>query len=138
MLYRSLNTKYKKCLLSDIDKIDIEHILPQKPTSQIVSSFDKPKEIDIHIKRLRNLVLIEKPINSLLSNKSFNEKKKADKRSDFILTKSLVEKVAVGTNTAVDRPVQYLESFDIWTSESIKKRQEMLTLLAKKVWNLPG
>jgi len=119
-----------------IDKIDIEHILPQTPTLQIVSSFDVPKDIDIYTKRLGNLTLVEKPINSSLSNKSFDEKKKAYKQSKLLLTKSLVEQVAVGKNTAVDRAVQDLESFDVWTSESIKKRQKMLTLLAKKVWDI--
>jgi uncharacterized protein with ParB-like and HNH nuclease domain len=120
------------------DKVEIEHILPQNPVAQIQSSFDNLKEIDSYIKRLGNLTLVEKSINASVGNKPFEEKKKAYKQSRFLLTKLLAEKVTVGTDTAVDRAVRELETFDRWTSKSIERRQEMLTQLAKKVWDMPG
>lgn len=120
-----------------IDKVEIEHILPQNSGESILSSFDKPKEIDSYIKRLGNLTLIEKTINASVGNKPYEEKKQAYKQSKFLITKSMPEKVTVGTNTAVDRAVKDLEIFDNWTSESIERRQKMLTHLARRVWDMP-
>lgn len=121
-----------------IDKVEIEHILPQNPVAETLTSFDKPEEIGRYTKLLGNLTLLERAINASVGNKPYQDKKTAYKQSKFILTKSVFEKVAVGTNTAVDRAVKELETFDNWTSESIIRRQEMLTQLAKKVWSMPG
>lgn len=121
-----------------IDKIEIEHILPQNPVETTLFSFDKPKEIGSYIKRLGNLTLLEKSINAAGGNKPFQDKKQTYKQSKLLLTKSLVEKVKIGKNTAVDHAVKDLVTFDNWTSQSIDCRQKMLTQLAKKVWDMPG
>jgi uncharacterized protein with ParB-like and HNH nuclease domain len=118
-------------------QVEIEHTLPQNPGSNIRNSFDKPSDIDSYIKRLGNLTLLEKPINASVANKMFKEKKQAYKNSKFLLTRAIVEKITVGKNTAVDRAVKDLETYEDWNSQSIEGRQEMLTRLAKKVWDIP-
>lgn len=122
--------------LKNYTKLEVEHILPQTPGLSIQLSFDKPKEIENYIKRTGNLTLVEKSINSSVGNKPFEDKKKAYTQSKVLLTRTISEKVIIGTNTAVDRAVRELETYENWTSESIEHRQEMLTQLAKKVWNL--
>ncbi len=116
-------------------KVEIEHILPQK-NDKIKTFFDKPDEIDNYTKRLGNLTLIEKSINTSIKNKIFKEKQFAYVKSKFLLTKSITEKINIGVNTAVDRAVRDLEVFDEWNSKDIERRQEMLTQLAKKVWHI--
>lgn len=112
--------------------------MPQTSGSEIIPAFDKPKEIDSYIQQLGNLTLLEDSINTSAGRKPFEDKIKAYPTSKFLLTKSIGQKVTVGTNTAVDRAVQDLETFDNWTSESIERRQKMLAQLAKKVWDMPG
>ena len=67
----------------------------------------------------------------------FDEKKKVYPNTKFLLTRSIAEKVTVGRNTIVNRAVKDLKSYDTWDSKSIECRQEMLTQLAKKVWDMP-
>ncbi|MBW4624180.1 MAG: DUF262 domain-containing HNH endonuclease family protein [Brasilonema octagenarum HA4186-MV1] len=116
-------------------KVAIEHILPQKP-GKVKFSFDKPDEIDNYIQQLGNLTLLEQSINTSIKNKTFEEKKQVYKKSKMLLTKSIAEQVTIGVNTAVDRAVKDLKTFDEWNSKAIEYRQKMLTELAKKVWNI--
>lgn len=118
-------------------KVEIEHILPANPRPDVRSAFDKPEEYDDYATRLGNLTLLEKTINSSVSNGSFDEKAPGYRQSAFLLTKSLVEKPSVGTNTQLNRAVEDLIQFDRWDSKAIEKRQEMLTALARKVWDMP-
>ncbi len=118
-------------------QVEIEHILPQNPTDAIKSSFDKPNEIKDYIQRLGNLTLLERPINAAIGNKSFEIKKDSYPKSKFLLTRSIPKQVSVGVDTAIDRAVKDLKSFEEWNSTSIEARQEMLTQLAKKVWDMP-
>jgi len=115
--------------------VEIEHILPQSYEA-VKSSFDKPELIYQYVKYLGNLALIEKSINTSIKNKPFEFKKNAYQKSKFLITKSIVERVNIGINTAIDRAVRDLNIFNEWNSESIKCRQEMLAQLAKKVWDV--
>ncbi|MFN6540961.1 MAG: DUF262 domain-containing protein [Nostoc sp. EkiNYC01] len=115
--------------------VEIEHILPQNYDA-VKSTFDKPELIYEYVKYLGNLALIEKSINTSIKNKPFELKKNAYQKSKFLITKSIVERVNIGINTAIDRAVRDLSIFDEWSSESIKCRQEMLAQLAKKVWDV--
>lgn len=115
--------------------VEIEHILPQN-YDQLKSNFDKLDEIEKYIKLLGNLTLIEKPINSSIKNKSFEFKKETYKKSKYLITKSIVEKVNIGVSTSIDRAVKNLDSYEEWNSESIESRQKSLTQLAKKVWDI--
>jgi hypothetical protein len=118
-------------------KIDIEHILPQSPSAEVLASFDRPDEIQTYIRRFGNLTLLEKPIDSSVSNGTFERKKQPYAQSQILLTKTVAHKVTVGHNTAIDRAVADLRTFDEWTSTSIEQRQQMLARLARRVWDMP-
>lgn len=117
--------------------VEVEHILPKNPTAEVRSAFDKPEEYDKYVDRLGNLTLLEKTINSSVSNGSFVHKMPGYKESKFLLTKSIVEKPQVGIDTQLNRAVADLIQFSEWNSKAIEKRQEMLAMLARKVWDMP-
>ena len=117
--------------------VDVEHILPQNPTVDARESFDKKEQYDEFVEKLGNLVLLEKTINSSVSNEEYEKKLPGYKQSAFLLTKSLAEIPHVGVNTSLNRAVQHLMSFSEWSSQTILSRQEMLGKLARLVWNIP-
>jgi Protein of unknown function (DUF1524) len=123
---------------SYISRIEIEHILPQTPSSDVVTSFDKPTEIPLYIRMLGNLTLLEKSINSSIGNGLFSDKQIAYRQSNVLLTETLGGPVNVGVNTAIDRMARELEVFNTWTSEDIERRQAMLGRLARRVWDMPS
>ena len=115
-------------------KVEIEHILPQRPEPGLRDEFDKPEEYDEYIGKLGNLSLLEKTINGSVSNGAFEAKKPGYAQSGFLLTKSIAEMPQVGTDTALNRAVADLETFETWTSVDIENRQKMLVALARQVW----
>lgn len=115
--------------------VDIEHILP-KSYEKLKLSFDQPDDIQNYVKRLGNLLLVEKAINTSIKNKPFELKKDAYCKSKFLLTRSIIESINIGRNTSIDRAVKNLMRFEKWDSKSIENRQYMLTELAKKVWGI--
>lgn len=120
-----------------IRNVEIEHILPENPKPEVRNNFDQPDLIEYYTRKLGNLTLLEKSLNRSVSNKNFEEKAKVYVNSKFLLTKTIAKKVNIGNNTAVDRAVKDLITFDKWDSHAIEKRQKMLTELAKKVWEIP-
>ena len=116
--------------------VHIEHILSKTPTAELRDSFDKSDEYDDYVVRLGNLMLLEGTINSSIRNGSYDEKIPGYRQSSFLLTKSLSEKPHVGSNTRLNRAVADLIQFECWNSQTIEKRQEMLTALARKVWGI--
>lgn len=120
-----------------IHRIEIEHILPQTPTQDVIAAFDKPDEIPVYIRRLGNLTLLEKSINASIGNGLFASKQQAYSQSNMLLTKTIGGPVNVGVNTSVDRTVRELEEFTTWTSHDIERRQAMLQRLAHRVWDMP-
>lgn len=117
--------------------VEIEHILPSNPRPDVRDAFDKPDRYEDYATRLGNLTLLEKTINASVSNGSFSEKAPGYRQSAFLLTKSLVEKSQVGVNTQLNRAVADLPQFECWSSNAIEQRQEILTKLARKVWDIP-
>ena len=128
---------YKDLKMFINSKVHIEHILPQQPSSEVIEEFDEIEAIKYYTYILGNLTLVEEPINLSVGNRLFEEKQKAYKQSEFLVTKSLGEKISVGVDTAVDRAAKHLFSFEEWTSKSIERRQEMMIGLAHKVWDMP-
>ena len=114
--------------------VHVEHILPQKPTSEVREAFDRPEEYSTYASKLGNLTLLEKTINTSVSNGPFEAKRPGYAQSMFLLTKSIVEEPRVGADTQLNRAVKDLIQFDTWDSESIELRQEMLRELARQVW----
>ncbi len=115
----------------------IEHILPQNPSVAALKEFDLPDEASEYAGLLGNLTLAEEPINISLGNRPFSAKRPEYRHSQFYLTRLLSGPVTVGKNTAVNRAVEGLPTFDKWSSKSILKRQEALAELARKVWDMP-
>jgi hypothetical protein len=120
-----------------VKRKDVEHILPQNPTQAVLEAFDRPDEIEYYIHRLGNMAILEDALNRSAGNKPYQEKKKYFAQSQFLLTKSIAVDPRVGGNTAINRAVEDLITFDEWTSDSIEERQAMLTELAKRVWDMP-
>ena len=81
--------------------IEIEHILPQKPSEEVVKNFDKPNEIKKYSSKLGNLTLLEKSINASIQNNSYSSKIEPYKHSKLYLTKSIVESIRVGKNSQI-------------------------------------
>jgi len=109
-----------------LDKqITIEHILPQSTKLPYVD-------------KLGNLTLLEKTINSSVSDNSYEEKLQGYKKSRIVITRSLAEQLHVGHNTQINRALGDLglKEFRSWDHESIEKRQKILADIAMKVWGL--
>ena len=117
--------------------VEIEHIAPSNPRPDVHETFDKPDEYDSYVERLGSLALLEKTINCSVSNGSFQEKAPGYVQSAFLLTKSIVEKPRVGSDTQLNRAVEGLAQFDIWDSSAIEQRQELLMRMARLVWDMP-
>ncbi len=117
--------------------LEIEHILPDTPTSelQIKWADNNPDAIyDEYKNKIGNLTLLEKPINIVVSNDYYVEKQSEYIKSNNYLTRSLVELVSVGHNTSITRVNEKLESFSAWSANSIDKRHAILIALAQDIW----
>jgi hypothetical protein len=116
---------------------DIEHILPQNPTTEAAAEFGDGDLPEL-ARRLGNLVLAEDSINRSLGNRPYSSKRSVYAGSQFLLTRALAERLTVGANTRIDRAVAELEPFTSWNAEAIERRQQELAALARRVWELPS
>ncbi len=119
------------------DAVQIEHVLPQNPPVDVRAGFDRPDDYDSFRAMLGNLTLLEKGINASVSNGSFAQKRSGYTQSNILLTKSLVKKPQVGTDTQLNRATEELIQFDTWDSQAIGMRQELLKQLAHRAWEIP-
>lgn len=115
----------------------IEHILPQNPSQEALAEFDVKEDAENYAGYLGNLVLAEETINCSLGNRPFSKKRPEYKNSRFLLTRLLTGPVSLGTDTALNRAVEGLPTFEIWSSKSIHDRQVSLAELARKTWDMP-
>lgn len=118
-------------------KLEIEHILPNTPTPQLLATWHAGhKDADYHDykNRLGNLTLLEKPINIVASNDFYELKKLEYKKSNPYLTRSLTELVPVGKNSSITRINEKLKSFPNWNAASIDERHDLLIALARDIW----
>jgi hypothetical protein len=118
--------------------VEVEHILPQTPNQQVRDDFDRDDQYYDYVERMGNLTLLEKTINTSVSNDLYIKKLPGYRQSSYLLTKSLAEKPHVGVDTQLNRAVEHLISFGEWNSNSIERRQKMLARLAVFVWDMPG
>jgi hypothetical protein len=117
--------------------LEIEHILPNKPTEELRTSWgaNNPGVVyDEQKNRLGNLTLLEKPINIVAGNDYYAKKQAEYRKSSNYLTRSLVELTEVGQNTSITRINQKLSAFAVWDSAAIEKRHGLLLELARDVW----
>jgi hypothetical protein len=118
-------------------KIEIEHILPNTPTEELIKPFGDIENYNNYKIKLGNLTLLEKPHNIVAGRDFFEKKKDIYKQSTFYLTKSIAQKDNVGNNTTVTRINDKLIEFDgCWEAKEIEKRQEMLFMLSRDIWNI--
>ena len=118
------------------NKIEIEHILPNTPTEELIAPFGDVENYNNYKIKLGNLTLLEKPHNIVAGRDDFEHKKDIYKQSTFYLTKSIAQKDSVGINTTVTRINDELVEFNKWEAEDINKRQEMLLVLSQDVWDI--
>jgi hypothetical protein len=117
--------------------VEVEHILPQTPTPEVKAGFDKQDQYHDFVQKLGNLTLLEKTINTSVSNDRYEKKLPGYRNSAYLLTRSLAEKPVVGIDTQLNRAVANLIAFEKWDSTSIENRQDMLSELAGLVWDMP-
>lgn len=123
--------------VSQYTNLQIEHILPQTPAKSLLEKWTiENPTVDYNIvkNRLGNLTLLEKPINIVAGNDFYVDKLVEYVKSGNYLTRSLADLTSVGHNTSVSRLNEKLVSFRSWDSESIEKRQLMLSALVYEVW----
>ncbi|HEY5131436.1 MAG TPA: HNH endonuclease family protein [Bradyrhizobium sp.] len=123
--------------LGEFTTLEIEHILPNTPESELRESFaaaNPGKIYDDYKTRLGNLTMLEKPINIVAGNGFFADKKPEYVKSGNYLTRSIVALSPVGKNSSITRINAKLKSFEHWSAADIDDRQEMLIGLAKDVW----
>jgi hypothetical protein len=118
--------------------VEVEHILPQTPKDGVKDAFDKYDRYGEYVGMMGNLTLLEKTINTSVSNDLYTEKLPGYRQSSYLLTKSLAGKPHVGVDTQLNRAVEHLITFNKWNSKSIERRQAMLARLAVFVWDMPG
>lgn len=126
-------------VLDEYTVLDIEHILPNNPSSDLRNDFinnNPSADYDEYKNRLGNLTMLEKPINIVVSNDFFLKKCDEYKKSKYYLTSSISELTVVGSNTSINRINQMLKFFTEWKATSIDERQAMLIGLAKEIWKI--
>ncbi|MCY1078540.1 DUF262 domain-containing protein [Archangium lansingense] len=95
-------------------EINLEHILPENPSTQWSVPADKA---GAEYRRIGNMVLMKTKINSTIGNSGFDKKKPILKSSKFLLTQEAAKAKE-------------------WNISQIEKRQEKLAKLAIKAWPL--
>ena len=134
MAYKGLK---KPGSLGDYTALEIEHILPNNPTTELRDRFTSENpgtDYDGCKNMLGNLTLLEKPINIVAGRNYFSAKLAEYKKCKYYLTSSIAELTTVGQNTSINRINEKLESFDEWSSVSIDKRRSVLIGLSREVW----
>jgi len=100
------------------EKVNLEHILPENPTDlqKDWSSFDE-NLYKTYYRRIGNLTLWNKRMNSDIGNGPFEGKKEVYRESELIITKKIAE-------------------YNDWTSSEIEMRQKEFAEKAVEIWNV--
>jgi len=125
--------------ITAIQKLEIEHILPQDPEDDYRAQFIKQnpgEDYEHNVYSLGNLSLLEKVHNIVASNDFFERKLQIYRGSNVYLSKSIAAIETIGKNTSSNRINSKLKSYTSWNPETIKDRQLMLYNLAMEVWKL--
>lgn len=100
----------------DVQKVNLEHILPQTPSSEWLTDWDS-EDARAYQKRLGNLAIMSSKSNSTFGNDAFEEKREVFRGSPFKLTSQIAE-------------------LDQWDMDAIEQRQREMAKIAVKVWTL--
>lgn len=100
------------------EKVNLEHILPENPTNlqRDWLSFDENLH-KTYYRRIGNLTLLDKKMNSDVGNGPFSGKKAVYENSELVITKKIAE-------------------CDNWAPSEIEKRQKEFAKKAVEIWNL--
>jgi hypothetical protein len=101
----------------DTEKVNLEHILPEKPDLKKDWNNFTEDEHKTFYKRIGNLTLLDKDLNSKQKSSAFSEKKKFYKSSEILISKSL-------------------SNIKNWDKKAIEKRQEEFSEKAVETWSL--
>ncbi len=128
--------------LKFLDKMQIEHILPQTPKDGVLpDEFEDVDDYNKYVYSIGNVVLLEAQINQAVNNFNelkgnwFNMKQEEYINSTVTSVKLLNDKFRVGNNTALNRfrtDKGYV--FTNWNKEAIEKRQKILLELVYETW----
>lgn len=124
--------------ISHFTKFEVEHILPNNPTTEHRQGFDKMVNYDAYKVLAGNLTLLEKPINASIGRDYFELKKVEYLKSGLFMTKSLGESQSVGENTSFSKAAKFLTQHVVWNSDAIDTRQQNLKELAVNLWKFDG
>lgn len=119
---------------------DIEHIMPVNGSEEALIEFGDGSSDPSIVQSLGNLLLIEKSINRSILNGRYSEKISAYAQSNFLLTKCQADTEAqlVGHADRITKTVRTLECWPTWNANAIRSRQDFLSMLALKVWDVPA
>lgn len=98
----------------DAEKVNLEHVLPQTWTSAAWGHVSEEDHRAL-VKRIGNLALMSKRLNSKIANSAFSEKKKILENSKIELTKKIAQQ-------------------ETWSRTEIENRQQDLADLAIRAW----
>lgn len=118
--------------------VEIEHILAQGASAEIRDAFGTAEAVARAVPSLGNLTLLEKPLNGAAGAAPLAEKLETYRKSKFLLTSGLAQDHSVGEETAADRALNRVKSFDTWTPGDIRARSENLLELAQDIWDVPA
>ncbi|MDZ7702861.1 MAG: HNH endonuclease family protein [Trueperaceae bacterium] len=107
--------------VNDSREVEIEHILPQKPSKRVIKEVGLDlKELSEYARKIGNLTLLSEKLNRSASNSPFSEKRRALCKSEIALNKEICE-----------------WDSSIWGAEEIETRSRLLAERATLVWQWP-
>ncbi len=118
-------------------RVEIEHILAVGASQQAEAEFGGEEEARVRRHRLANLTLLEKPLNIVASNKDFSDKVSEYAKSKFLLTSGMNAASRVGSDTSVNRALNWVSAYTDWTTADFNDRENCLVALSREVWGLP-
>lgn len=122
------------------NKIEIEHICPDTIDKTRYAEYGLENEEE-YIKykcMIGNLTLLEKNINSSISNDSYEKKISAYTGSRFHITKAIGLQDNSGSAEAQKRIQKWITPFSTWTKTDIISRQEMIYKICERIWSIDG
>ena len=99
---------------SDVDQVNLEHVLPKSPRSNDWPQF-APDEQKLYVDRIGNLALLQKGPNGRIGNKAWIDKKTVLKASTLRLTSSIADYPDWSKETIIDRQAKFArKAIAVW------------------------
>lgn len=119
--------------------VTIEHVLPQSLPERVREGFADESTSRAMVHWLGNLTLLHRTPNSSGGDDDFEAKQGIYERSDFELTRSLVQDLELGKRTKLGRTAERygLRPFKSWTSQEAIERHASLLIVFRAIWGGP-